>query len=281
MQKTRSEKNQRLGHMLKDMKRVIVAFSGGVDSTVLLKRAHEELGDQVLAVVVASELFRQREFDDAVKLAEDLGVAVHKTEIKELNEPEIAANRPDSWYHSKKLLYSHLNKIAQELNYPYVLDGMIMDDMDDFRPGLKARTEAGVRSLLQETGFYKADVRALAKDLELPVWDKPASCSLASRIPYGTKLDQQKIDQINQAELFLETLGFEQVRVRYHDNMARIEVPADRVVDLMHHREKIQMKCTALGFTYVSVDLQGYRTGSMNETLPNSITNTAVETISV
>jgi len=278
---TLHEKNQNLGHLLKDMGRVMIAFSGGVDSAVLLKRAQEELGDQVLAVVVASELFRQQEFDAAVKLAEELGVDVHKTEIKELEQPAIVANNPDSWYHSKKLLYTRLNQIASERNYPYVLDGMIMDDVADFRPGLKARTEEGVRSALQEAHFYKTDVRALAESLELPVWDKPASCSLASRIPYGIKLDQQKIDQVNQAELFLATLGFNHVRVRHHDNVARIEVPADDIVALMSEREKVQMKLTSLGFTYVSLDLQGYRTGSMNEDLPDTVTNTEAEAISV
>src|SRR5699024_10762541 len=161
---------------------------------------------------------------------------------KELEDPAIVANNPDSWYHSKKLLYSHLNQIAKELDYPYVLDGMIMDDLDDFRPGLKARTEAGVRSPLQEAGFYKQDVRILAKELNLPVWNKPASCSLASRIPYGIKLDQQKIEQVDQAEIFLANLGFRQVRVRHHDNIARIEVAPEKIVDVMKHREKIQMK---------------------------------------
>src|SRR5690625_4858201 len=212
MNQTLERKNRHLGELLQDMERVIVAFSGGVDSAVLLKRAQQELGDQVLAVVVASELFRQQEFTDAVKLAERLGVKVYQTEMKELENPAIVANNPDSWYHSKKMLYSHLNQIAKELEYPYVLDGMIMDDLDDFRPGLIARTEEGARSILQEAGLYKHEVRELAKDLNLPVWNKPASCSLASRIPYGIKLDKRKIEQVNEAEIFLAKLGFNQVR---------------------------------------------------------------------
>lgn len=273
MNQTLHEKNHHLGEILHDLKRVIVAFSGGVDSAFLLKRAKQELGDQVLAVVVASELFRKQEFDDAVKLAKSLGVNVYKTEIKELEHPAIVANTPDSWYHSKKLLYSHLNQIAKELDYPYVLDGMIMDDLDDFRPGLKARTEEGVRSVLQEAGFYKHEIRKLAKELNLPVWNKPASCSLASRIPYGIKLDQRKIEQVNQAEIFLTTLGFNQVRVRNHDNVARIEVAPEDINKLINDREKIQLKLTSLGFTYVSLDLQGYRTGSMNEELSETVTN--------
>ncbi|MBM7599249.1 uncharacterized protein JOC34_001617 [Virgibacillus halotolerans] len=267
MSKTRLEKDHQLGEILSDMGRVMVAFSGGVDSTLVLKRAQQELGDQVLAVVVASELFRQEEFDKAVKLAEEMGVRVLKTEIKELEDAGIAANNPDSWYYSKKLLYSHLNQLAKELGYDYVLDGMIMDDLDDFRPGLQARTEEGARSVLQEAGLYKQEVRALTKELGVPVWDKPASCSLASRIPYGTKLDKYKIEQVDQAERFIMNLGFKMVRVRHHGEVARVEVTPEDMPELLKQHDKVQMKLTSLGFTYVSLDLRGYRTGSMNEVL--------------
>lgn len=221
----------------------------------------------MLAVVVDSELFRDSEFAAAVKLAEDLGVEVHQTEIKELAVPEIVANNPDSWYHSKKLLYQHLNQLAEELDYPYVLDGMIMDDEEDFRPGLKARTEEGIRSVLQEAKFYKTDVRKLAKQLGLPVWNKVASCSLASRFPYGTKLNEAIVQQVNEAELYLHRLGFEMVRVRYHENVARIEVAPEKITELIEKREEVQEKLKELGFDYISVDLQGYRTGSMNEVI--------------
>jgi pyridinium-3,5-biscarboxylic acid mononucleotide sulfurtransferase len=271
MNEITSQKNLRLGEILSGMGRVMVAFSGGVDSALVLKRAQEELGDQVLAVVVASELFRKQEFEDAVKLAEDMGVAVYKTEIKELDNPDIVANTPDSWYYSKKMLYSHLNELAERMDYPYVLDGMIMDDLDDFRPGMRARKEAGARSVLQEAKIYKKEVRELANQLGLPVWDKPASCSLASRIPYGIEIDKQKIEQVDQAEIFLAKIGFPQVRVRHHDNVARIEVTPEEITKLVEQRDSIHLKLKSLGFTYVALDLRGYRTGSMNEELSESV----------
>jgi uncharacterized protein len=261
------EKDQRLGEILKGMGRVLVAFSGGVDSTFVLKRAQQELGDQVIAVTAASETFPTREFEAAVKLAEDMGVKLLKTEVKELENAAFVANNPDRCYHCKTGLYTHLRSIAKDLGFPYILDGSNVDDLGDYRPGLQAKNEQGVRSVLQEAGLKKDEIRQLSKELGLPTWNKPSFACLSSRIPYGTKIEKYKIDQLDEAEYFLAQLGFYQVRVRHHDKIARIEVLPDEIHKVIELRDRIYEKFTSLGFTYVTLDLQGYRTGSMNEVL--------------
>ncbi|MFT8311648.1 MAG: ATP-dependent sacrificial sulfur transferase LarE [Sporolactobacillus sp.] len=265
---TLTEKKQALVDQLKKMNRVVVAFSGGIDSTLVLKMALDTLGkDNVLAVVANSELFTNEEFDKAVSLAKDLGAVVKKTELNYLSEEHIKHNTPDSWYYAKKGFYARMNEIAAAEGFEFVLDGMIKDDESDFRPGLRARTEAGARSVLQEAGFYKTDVRALAKVIGLNNWNKVSSCSVSSRFPYGTTLTLEKIDQVMKAEKYIRDLGFPVVRVRYHGEIARVEVPAERLNDLIELNDKVSQTLMDFGFRYVTLDLSGFRSGRMNETL--------------
>ena len=204
------EKDRRLGQILREMGKVMVAFSGGVDSTFVLKRAHRNSAMTCLL----SSLPRKRSdtgINAAVALAEDMGVKLLKTRVSELANANFVANNPDRCYHCKTGLYSHLKQVAKENGYPYILDGSTVDDLGDYRPGLKAKEEQGVRSVLQEAGLRKAEIRMLSKELGLPTWNKPSFACLSSRIPYGTRIDQKKIDQLDEAENFLFELGFYQV----------------------------------------------------------------------
>lgn len=259
-------KEQKLENILKDMNKVVIAFSGGVDSSLVLKKAVDVLGHtNVKAVIVKSELFRHEEFNQAIQLANQLNAPIIEAEIEELKDPHIIENTPDSWYYSKCLLYSKLEELRRKYNFNYVLDGMIMDDLDDFRPGLKARTEFNVRSILQEADLYKSEVREISKANGLPVWNKPALCSLASRIPYGETLNFAKVNKVNEAEKYILSLDISNVRVRYHHNIARVEVNDIDIPTVVQYRKQITLRLKELGFDYVTIDLEGYRTGSMNE----------------
>ena len=267
-------KEMKLDALLKDMQSVVIAFSGGVDSSLLLKKAIDVLGvNYVKPVVVKSELFRNEEFELALKLGQSLGVEVLETEMSELQDANIVKNTPESWYYSKRLMYSQLENIKNKLGFNYVLDGMIMYDLDDFRPGLKARDDFGVRSVLQEAKLYKSEVRELSHQHDLPVWNKPALCSLASRIPYGEELSFTKVNKVNEAEKFILSLGINHVRVRYHHNIARIEVTEDQLTNLLKLKDSIILHLKELGFDYVTMDLEGYRTGSMNEIIDTKSTS--------
>lgn len=261
-------KKAALKDSLKQLAKVTVAFSGGIDSTLVLKMALETLGrDNVTAVIANSELFTDEEFDKAVSLAEELGANVKTTTLDYLSETHIEHNTPDSWYYAKKMFYDRLNDMAAAEGSHAVLDGLIKNDEQDYRPGMKARTEAGARSLLQEADFYKVDVRALSQELGLTNWNKVASCSVASRFPYGTTLTHENVAQVMAAEKYLRSLGFPTVRVRFHEDIARIELPEARIGDFLVFNDRVNRQLQSLGFRYVTLDLGGFRSGHMNETL--------------
>jgi len=190
-----------------------------------------------------------------------------KLEMEELSDPRIAANTPKIWYYSKKLMYQTIKQHVEQEGFTVLSDGTIMDDVDDFRPGVKARNEEGVRSLLQEAGLYKSEIRQLAKRLGVENWNKVPSCSMASRFPYGTKITAEKVRWVQEAEAYLIQLGFEQVRVRVHQDLARIEVSQDLIPTLLDHRQEIESTLRLIGFSYVALDLAGYQYGRMNQVL--------------
>ncbi len=267
---SKREKLTALQGAFKQYGTALVAYSGGVDSTFLLKVATDTLGrENVLGVTSKSETLSEEEFRQAMEIAQRQNFNVQVIEYSELGIDGFANNTPQRCYFCKRELFGRLRQLADTQNITVIMDGCNYDDLDDFRPGVKAAQEAGVVSPLKACGLTKAEIRELACEMGLPNWDKPSCACLSSRFPYGTAITRERLKMVGEAERFLTRLGLPQLRVRYHDAIARIEVPPDSLAFLLEPdvREAVLYKFRDVGFTYVALDLQGYRTGSMNETM--------------
>lgn len=256
-----------LRDLLAGMESVLVAYSGGVDSAFLLKVARDVLGDRAVAATALSESYAGRELEEGRRLAAELGARQLFVETREMDRPGYVENSPDRCYHCKDELFTFLQPLAERENLKVLVYGEIADDRNDHRPGARAAREHGVRAPLAEAGLSKLEIRRLSRELGLPTWDKPSMACLSSRIPYGSEVTSGKLRQVEAAEEVLRGLGLRQVRVRHHGDLARIEVDPADLVELVRSplRELLHEQLKALGYTYVTLDLKGYRTGSLNE----------------
>lgn len=261
------DKRNSLNQILKDLAKVVIAYSGGVDSTFLLKAAVDSLGSpNVLACIAAGPSLPETQYNQAVQMAKDMGVEVQTVQPNELIDPNYAANKADRCFHCKSHLFAILTDLSKKRDFDHIVCGHNFDDKDDFRPGLRAAKAFGIRSPLAEAQLTKEDIRKLSRKLNLPTADVPASPCLASRISYGLQITQDRLKQIEQAEEFLKTLGLTEFRLRHHDTIARIEVhPSDlHKITTEPTRSEIVKKIKALGFKFVTLDLQPFRSGSLN-----------------
>jgi pyridinium-3,5-biscarboxylic acid mononucleotide sulfurtransferase len=266
--KTTEEKFEDLKIAIRVLGRVLVTYSGGVDSTFLLKVCLDVIGrDNVLAFTGVSPTYPQAEREEAQRLAESMRASLVMNDSSEMDDERFLMNTRDRCYHCKNQLFISAWSVAKRMGYLYVLEGSNVDDMSDFRPGRRACVEQGIKSPLLDAGLTKDEIRSLSGKLGLPTSTKPSQACLSSRIPYGTPISVGALKQIEASEIFIKRLGIDQVRVRYHGSIARIEVEEKDLRQALEYRNEIMQALKAIGFTYVCLDLKGYRTGSMNEPL--------------
>jgi len=261
------EKLEDLKQILKKMENVAIAFSGGVDSSFLVKVAKDVLGDKVLAITATSSIHPEFEIKDAKIFTAQNGIRHTIFKSEELKNENFKSNPPDRCYLCKKELFSAIKNIANKENIKYILDATNFDDLSDYRPGVKALEELEIISPLKDVKLTKEEIRALSKEMNLKSWNKPAFACLVSRIPYGIEITEKRLKMIERAEKYIMNLGISQVRVRYHDKIARIEINKNDIPLLLKHSDEINAELKKLGFTYITRDLEGYRTGSLNEVL--------------
>ena len=267
--KTLLQKRSDLVNILEQMRSVIVAYSGGVDSAFLAAVANEALGRKALSVTAVSPSLAPSELDEATDLANRIGLNFMTIESNEIDRPAYQANNPDRCFFCKDELYTHLVRCAEEESFDSIVNGTNVDDLGDYRPGIEAAKQYGVRSPLVEAELTKDDIRALSRDMDLPTWDKPAQACLSSRIPYGTTVTVEALTKIAKAEQFLRSKGFKQLRVRHHETIARIEIePSDfSAITSEPLRSEINQEFKNIGYSYITLDLDGFRSGSLNEIL--------------
>lgn len=260
-------KYTRLKEILQEMGSVLVAYSGGVDSSFLLKVAYDVLGPKAVGVMGISETVPADQIIEARRLAEEIGVPFITVNTEEFHKEEFVSNPKNRCFHCKSELFTKLWQVAREQGINYLLDGCNADDSGDYRPGMQAGRKLDVRSPLLEAGMTKEDIRNTSRDLGLPTWNKAASPCLSSRFPYGTRITLDGLTKVEKAEMYLKTLGFVQLRARYHENVLRIEVDKDSMLKLLELSGQIVGYMKSIGFTFVTLDLAGYRMGSANEML--------------
>lgn len=263
------EKFEQLRALFIEMEQALIAYSGGVDSTLVAKIAYDALGDRALAVTAVSPSLLPEELEDAKIQAATIGIPHKIVQTHEMENPNYTSNPVNRCYFCKSELHDTLKPLALELGYPYVVDGVNADDLHDYRPGIQAAKERGARSPLAEVGVTKVEVRQLSQQLGLPWWDKPAQPCLSSRFPYGEEITVTKLQRVGRAEIFLRKLGWQNLRVRSQEDTARIELPAEQIKEfvLTNDLQKVVSAFQDFGFIYVTLDLEGYRSGKLNQVL--------------